>query len=266
MTVAEQQLLIDTTNLAVLLLAVSFAFRRLMATRNIPLPRGTHGRVTTSGFELPELAVALVIVFFLYATVRYPAIRHLQGSLLVLVLAILAFIGPLRGNDLVSLFGFDRVGGRRLLVWSALSFVSITLLTFLSMWLWQLWIRDLVGPTRPQESIQQLREDPRTMVLPIFLQAAIVAPLSEEILFRGFLYPALKRYTQPFVALVVVAAMFAAIHLHLPALLPLFLLSCLLTASYELSGSLLVPILVHAGFNVVNIAITLSGTTIAHGG
>ena len=49
------------------------------------------------------------------------------------------------------------------------------------------------------------------------------------------------------------------LHLHLPSLLPLFLLACVLTLAYELSGSLLVPMAMHALFN----AITLVGVFFA---
>lgn len=268
MTVAEQHLLIDATNLAVLLLGVSFMFRRVMASRYSLPPAGTHGKVRTRSFELPELALALTFISLLYATVRYPAVRDFKGhpamefvaqnSLLLMLFVVLVVTGGFRRHDLVELFGFDRLRGRPLLIWTLVSFVVITLSTFFAMWLWQLWIRDLTGPPKPQDSIRLLRENPK-LLLPTFFNAAIAAPFIEELLFRGFLYPALKRYSQPLVALVVTASIFAAIHLHVPALLPLFVLSCLLTCVYELCGSLWVPILVHAGFNAVNIAITASG-------
>lgn len=271
MTVAEQHLLIDTTNLAVLLLGVSFMFRRLTASRGAPLTAGTHGKVFTHDFELPELALALAIISLLYATVRYPSLHDTQGhpvvifvvqnGLLLLVAAVLFVSGPLRKHDLVQLFGFDRLQGRSLWLWTLVCFLVTTLCTFAAMWLWQLWIRDLLGPPRPQDSIQKLKENPG-LLIPTFINAAIVAPFVEEILFRGFLYPVLKRYSDPLVALVVTAGVFAAIHLHLPALFPLFVLSCLLTVAYEVTGCLWIPILVHAGFNALNIAITISGAVV----
>lgn len=275
MTVAEQHLLTDATNLAILLLGVSFMFRRVTASWDMTLSAGAHGKVATRAFELPELALALAIVSILYSTVRYPFLHEFKGhpvlvflvqnGLFLMVLAVLVVTGLLRKHDLVQLFGFDRLPGRSLLVWTLGSFVVTTLCTFAAMWIWQVWTRDLLGPPKPQDSIRQLRENPNLLVS-TFFNAAIVAPFVEEILFRGFLYPTLKRYSQPLVALVVTASIFAAIHLHLPALLPLFVLSCLLTVAYELCGSLWVPILVHAGFNAVNIAITISGVLISHAG
>jgi len=43
------------------------------------------------------------------------------------------------------------------------------------------------------------------------------------------------------------------IHMHIPSLLPLFLLGCVLTFAYELSGSLLVPMAMHAFFNTLTL-------------
>lgn len=273
MTVAEQHLLIDTTNLAILLLGVSFMFRRLAASRGKPLTAGTHGKVLTLDFDLPELALTLAIISLLYATVRYPSVHDLKGhpalvfavqnGLLFMVAAVMVVAGPMRKHDLVQLFGFDRLQGRPLWLWVLISFSVITACTFATMWIWQLWIRDLLGPPKPQDSIRQLKENPN-LLLPTLFNAVLIAPLVEEILFRGFIYPVLKRYSEPLVALVVTAGIFAAIHLHLPALLPLFVLSCLLTAVYELTGCLWVPILVHAGFNALNIAITISGVVFSN--
>jgi membrane protease YdiL (CAAX protease family) len=44
---------------------------------------------------------------------------------------------------------------------------------------------------------------------------------------------------------------FAASHMHLPSVAPLFVFALGLGLSYELTGSLLVPITMHALFNAV---------------
>jgi membrane protease YdiL (CAAX protease family) len=95
--------------------------------------------------------------------------------------------------------------------------------------------------------------------LSFMFTACVLAPVAEEMVFRGFLYPALKRFAHPWIAATVVAAMFAVIHLSLGALLPLFVLSLLLTLSYEWTGSLAVPVFVHAAFNLTNVILTLWG-------
>ena len=94
-------------------------------------------------------------------------------------------------------------------------------------------------------------------VLEKILTACILAPLAEEFLYRGFLYPAVKKYTQPFVAAVVVSGLFAVAHGFAAGLLPLFVMGLLLILAYELTGAILVPILIHAGFNLFNVLYTV---------
>ena len=75
--------------------------------------------------------------------------------------------------------------------------------------------------------------------------------------FRGFAYPGLKQRWGTWPALVIVSAAFAAIHLHLPSLGPLFALAMGLGLSYEFTGSLLAPITLHALFNATNVGMLL---------
>jgi membrane protease YdiL (CAAX protease family) len=91
----------------------------------------------------------------------------------------------------------------------------------------------------------------------IVLFAIVVAPVCEELFFRGFAYPALKQRWGIWVALTTVSAAFAVIHLHLSSLGPLFALAIGLGLSYELTGSLLAPITMHALFNAANVAVLL---------
>ncbi len=93
--------------------------------------------------------------------------------------------------------------------------------------------------------------------------ATIVAPVVEEVIFRGVFFPAAARKHGIPAAIVIVSMLFAGIHGHLPAILPLFVVGAFLCASYLYTGSLLVPVLMHAMFNTVNVtAILLSGITL----
>ena len=87
--------------------------------------------------------------------------------------------------------------------------------------------------------------------------AIAVAPVFEEFVFRGFAYPALKQRWGTWRALTLVSAAFAAIHLHVPSLGPLFALAVGLGLSYEFTGSLLAPITMHALFNATNVGMLL---------
>jgi len=82
----------------------------------------------------------------------------------------------------------------------------------------------------------------------------ILAPIAEETLFRGVLYPAIKQYGFPRAALWGTSALFALIHFNVAIFLPLLLLALLLVWLYEKTDNLLAPIAAHATFNAVNFA------------
>ena len=83
--------------------------------------------------------------------------------------------------------------------------------------------------------------------------AVVVAPFFEELLFRGILLPAVaKRYGVGW-AIVLVSLAFAGIHLHLPSLVPLFVMAVAFSLAYLHTGSILAPAVMHGLFNAVNI-------------
>jgi membrane protease YdiL (CAAX protease family) len=96
---------------------------------------------------------------------------------------------------------------------------------------------------------------------PVWMQLALAAlaigfaPVAEELLFRGIVLPAVAKSIGFVRAMLLVSLLFALLHLHLPSLLPLFLLSVLFSVAYAYSGSILVPIVMHATFNFVSVTI-----------
>jgi membrane protease YdiL (CAAX protease family) len=117
------------------------------------------------------------------------------------------------------------------------------------------WLKSL-GVDELQDSVKLLQQtqDPLTLAL-MAVAAMIVAPLCEEIVFRGYLYPAAKKYAGPWVAGVSSALVFAAAHNSLAPLLPLFYFGCLLVVAYELTGSLWAPMAMHFCFNTATVVI-----------
>jgi membrane protease YdiL (CAAX protease family) len=85
----------------------------------------------------------------------------------------------------------------------------------------------------------------------LLLGVAVVAPIVEELFFRGMLYPLLWRRLPGWLAIVVNAAIFAALH-FIPILLPvLFVMGLLLTFVRARTNSVIPGILIHALNNAV---------------
>jgi membrane protease YdiL (CAAX protease family) len=83
--------------------------------------------------------------------------------------------------------------------------------------------------------------------------AIVLAPVAEEFIFRGVLYPFSKQLGWPKLAFVSTSFLFALIHLDAATFIPLFALALALTWLYEITDVLLAPILVHMLFNAANL-------------
>ncbi len=83
--------------------------------------------------------------------------------------------------------------------------------------------------------------------------AVVIAPVAEEFIFRGMLFPFVKRLGFPKLAWFGVSFLFALIHLNAPTFVPLFALALALTWLYDRTDNLLAPITAHALFNAANL-------------
>lgn len=109
------------------------------------------------------------------------------------------------------------------------------------------------------QSIVQLfaKTDSSIFLLTTFLFATIIAPITEELLFRATLYRFFKSILHPKVSISLSALLFALVHFNLPTFLPLFIMGLLLARSFERSGNILTPITFHALFNLNTLLILL---------
>ncbi len=87
------------------------------------------------------------------------------------------------------------------------------------------------------------------------LLAVGIAPLFEELLFRGIGLPLVARRYGVIPAVVVISAIFAMIHFHIPSLVPLFIIAAAFSLGYIYYESILVPIVMHSIFNAVNLVL-----------
>ena len=111
-----------------------------------------------------------------------------------------------------------------------------------------------------QPVIELLRKDPRMEIAAaITFFAVIVAPFSEEILFRGTLYLPLRSKIGPVYACIIVSVIFGAIHLYLWGFVYLFVVGLIFVILAETTRSLLVPIAAHAVHNALMVAALFAG-------
>jgi membrane protease YdiL (CAAX protease family) len=119
-------------------------------------------------------------------------------------------------------------------------------------------IRVLGGTPQHQEVVTHFMEEqsPGVMVYMLFF-ATLFGPFTEELLFRGFLQPALRATLGVWKAILLSAFLFALVHLDPYVFLQIFLLGLVLAYLFEKTGTLLASISVHMLHNTATLTYIL---------
>lgn len=152
---------------------------------------------------------------------------------------------------LPALPGRDPGGAIRAgLGWGVVAWIGASLVSYAVY-----FVFDVIGlETDPQAAEQALATiEPWLAVLAI----VILAPIAEELFFRGVVFNAFLREGGRRWAFVGSSALFAVIHLSLVALIPIFLLGLALAWVYERTNNLLAPIAMHIVVNGASVIIAL---------
>jgi membrane protease YdiL (CAAX protease family) len=115
----------------------------------------------------------------------------------------------------------------------------------------------LLKPPEIKNPFEKFLQDPSTAVV-LIVFAVFLGPAFEELIFRGFLFPLLRRDLGVPLALLISSALFAGIHAaQYPAwqiLLGLTLTGCVFGLVRHVSGSTFGSWVMHAGYNLTAIA------------
>jgi membrane protease YdiL (CAAX protease family) len=188
-----------------------------------------EGELTLTGAAvlLTSTQAALVVVSWLFV-LRPRAIAFA-----------LPLLGSLRVRALGAGFGWG------VLAWAVASAVTYAMVTL---------FERLGLPAEPQPAEQAIANlEPWLVIVAI----VIIAPIAEELFFRGVAFNAWLAERGRRFAYIGSAALFAAIHTSLISLLPIFLLGLALAWVYRRSGSLVAPIAMHATVNGISVALAL---------
>lgn len=207
-------------------------------------------------FSWPEAVIAFLITSFFLLTLagtteRVPRMesKDLIASAALTMGLLLALAGflRLRRLDLNSLGGFSKIGFSRTAITGGVLILAAYPLIFLA----DIATQRLLRREPDRQAIVEMFSQSSTLEqrILIILLAIALAPIAEEFIFRFFLYGVFKRYFGRTVAVAVSSILFAAVHAHLPSFAPLLVLGGCFAIAYEWSGSILVPMMMHALFN-----------------
>ena len=140
-------------------------------------------------------------------------------------------------------------------IWTPLIYlITIVLLLFVGLLNQYLLTNFFDIEIKPQEILEKFKELENSFEISIFvIGSAVVAPIYEELLFRGIIFPKLIQKTNFTIALLLSSLLFAVLHFHLSALLPLFFLSIILSFTYLYTSTIWASISLHALFNLISI-------------
>jgi len=221
--------------------------------------------------------------------------NNLTPAHILMLLAV--WIGASAGlNEMLKLLAAENVPGAKLLAFSIAQVIflagslAVAATTFrvglvrglgLSVrhWPWDL-VRGIVGylivfpvstgllyatsrfvPAQEHELLTTIKSaSPGWPLMLGIVSAVVLAPLTEEVFFRGLCQSMVQNYGRPWPAILVAAAFFALVHLAYPHSMPaMFALGVVLGYNYARSGRLLAPILIHAIFNAVGVIFAMTG-------
>ncbi|MCP5522950.1 MAG: CPBP family intramembrane metalloprotease [Verrucomicrobiales bacterium] len=189
-------------------------------------------------------------------------IQFVSGVTATLVLhacILVAVVSFLRANrlDWRTAFGIQLRGAGRGLQLALGVAVGFFLLSLGLMKLSELFWTQLGFTAEPQAAIEALQAGGILRPLLLAIVALGVAPIMEEIIYRGLLYPTIKQLGFPRAAFWGTAVLFAMSHVNLLSFLPLVCFGALLAWLYETTDNLLAPIAAHAVFNTINFVLAL---------
>ena len=177
-----------------------------------------------------------------------PVTLFIAGALLQfliitgLVLLFTLYINRARAADL----GIKKPSGYQLLIYGILGGAALMIL----MMLLGIPIAKLQPQVQPQLFEQMLRgagQDSSFLIL-LFL-GVITAPISEELFYRGMIYPVFRGYLGPTWAAVLAGLVFGLAHWDLWRTIPLAIGGALLCLLYQKTGNLWVSIAAHGTWN-----------------
>jgi uncharacterized protein len=211
---------------------------------------------------------------FLAATAASQAGKYLpfRGDQVTVFNGAAAQVGML-GGALGYWFGFER--GRtpfpirfnaRIVLWGAATFAITLPVLIAAAKSWEFALHLGGFSTEKQDLVGMFANADSPLMLGVMITLAIViAPLTEELVFRAGLFRYFRTRAPRWVALVVPALIFAVLHVNwktqggLASLLPLAVLAVMFSLAYERTGRIGTSMVAHALFNLNTILLIFSG-------
>ncbi|PAF16298.1 CPBP family intramembrane glutamic endopeptidase [Terribacillus saccharophilus] len=184
--------------------------------------RGLDLATVSYWWSLITFLLAVVIVcFMLRKDMRAPAVRNATGSGMTIVWIIIGFFGAYAGQVIAGLIETYAFGITQ-------------------------------GSENTSSILDAVREVPAFVLIVV-----VFAPILEEIIFRKILFGEIYKRTNFFVAVLISALVFGAVHGDFLHLLQYFVMGVVFAALYVQTKRIIVPIITHGLMNLMVVIIQL---------
>lgn len=267
------QLLSGIITVALLLGGCAAAIHLALRQRANPPDRAMLAeRIAARSWSTPQVGVVLGALVLLYSCSSFAGLFFYEEQLPVVqlavtfliymvIVALMVLINQRRDRSWSENYGLEFRQLKKMSLSPVFYLASIPFL-LLTVFVWHLLLKQVFGVEIELQEVAQMVSHEISWLQILYIVVAIgVAPVFEELLFRGLLFPYLAKRIGIAGGTVLVSMLFAIMHFHLPSLAPLFLLSALFCLAYWYTGSLWPGIGMHAIFNTVNIlALNINGS------
>ena len=218
-------------------------------------------------WSLKAVGIALLVVFGLYAAVGVVVVLFTEDYIFYSSLVYIAVLCPLIALSCWLVvrgkrrgwreLGFKWVDTKRTITYGGLGALGALVVSIGIMLLIALLIYLLGGSNPLTAEAEQVETMAGGQLLLSIAVVVILAPIFEELFFRGLFYPPLRRSLGPTLAIIINGIIFGALHMRYLSIISLILVGMILAYVYEKTESLYAPILTHALYNGLVVVISL---------
>lgn len=236
------------------------------------LSRRGQGPVTEPEFTLSKalfrgfiayLAITLMLgvianLFFLPLLENLPSERRLVFTVMLqfgiiaasglIGLGVLYYLLKQIGRNLGEI-GLSTLDFGKNVLWGIGGYCAVLPLLYSAAWISNVLLKGVETPVNPV--VPWLTAGNSTVIVFVVLLATVLAPVFEEIFFRGALYNGLRARMTVAGAVILSSAAFALIHPFPGSFLSIFAIATVFAVLYEIRGSLVPPMVAHAINNTV---------------
>jgi uncharacterized protein len=197
----------------------------------------------------------------------YSEALRLAVSALAVILAVVVWLPTRNRSWLRHVFG-SRPFTSKDLAWAVAAGVAMWVVLILGLGNLLTWLVQERGGELPpvQENLQGFARDPRTAPI-LLLSAGLLAPIGEEMFFRGVLFPALRKRLGSWPGIGLSGLLWALVHVqstrsgYLLTITIIFPVGMVLALLYERRPTLVAPIFAHAVYNCIQIGLLIAYPT-----